>query len=503
MYEIVRLHNAEENVRRQQQGHGNAIVSFVDHGYRHVAVRTTIHWSKSWIFFPDFLLDFLKATLGRDWGVREKPRGLHPVFRWLEKFQAFNERLRSEGKPRTGMMGFIACWLHLAYALYLIAHNDQLPKPLLKRLREPLYFMPAYYETIVGAALAVAGFELSCAETKASSIPTPEFRAKSKTTDTIYEVEAKRKESWKAATADVSSPDFLRELDAYVRDQVYRASKKKLKDPIYWFELSIPTVKTEADWRAIAVKVGDILRGAEANMTVDGQPIQSAFVVLTNHTFLANEDLDGEASFAVLETLKIDDYPFGRAMEIEAALQAWDKYRDIFRMMEGWKIARTVPTAFDGTPPELLSADGVPQRTMKIGDIVDANDLQGRAVKAKVTEICSMGDKAVVALTADGRSWLAEMPLSTGEAAAAKRFTDAIFGKENASRGLSEDHPFDLYEFLLRAHTNLTQEQVVRFFAENPTASQYKELPLKEARVRIAREHTKWMWIKKAQQDQS
>ena len=478
MHEILRLRNAEENVRRQQQGHGNPIISFVDHGYRLVAVRNTIHWSKAWIVFPDFLLDFMKKTLGRDWGAREKSKGLHPVFRWLEKFQHYSASRPTGGKLKTGdMMGFIACWLHLAYALYLIAHNDQLPKPLLKRLRDPLYFMPAYYETIVGAALAVAGFELSCAETKATSIPTPEFRAKSKTTGAIYEVEAKRKEHWKASTDDVTNPDFLRELEAYVRDQVYRASKKKLKNPIYWFELSIPTVKSEADWRAIAARVGDILRRAEGNMTVDGEPVQPAFVVVTNHTFLANEDLESEASFAVLETLKIDDYPFGHAMEIEMALQAWDKYRDIFRMMEGWKIARTVPTAFDGTPPELLSSDGVPQRTIKIGDIVDTEDLQGRTVKARVTEICSMGDKAVVALTAGGSSWLAEMPLTAGESAAAKRFTDAVFGKDNASRGLSEDHPFDLYEFFLRAHANITQERVDRFFAEIPrsaTTSDYR-----------------------------
>ena len=78
------------------------------------------------------------------------------------------------------MMGFIACWLHLAYALYLIAHHDEIPKPLLKRLRDRVSFMPAYHEAIVGAALAVAGMEISCAETKAGSTPTPEFRAKSK-----------------------------------------------------------------------------------------------------------------------------------------------------------------------------------------------------------------------------------------------------------------------------------------------------------------------------------
>src|SRR6185437_13113496 len=136
MHEILSLRNAEENVRRQQQRHGNPIISFVDHGYRLVAVRNTIHWSKAWIVFPDFLLDFMKKTLGRDWGAREKSKGLHPVFRWLEKFQHYSASRPTGGKLKTGdMMGFIACWLHLAYALYLIAHNDQLPKPLLKRLR--------------------------------------------------------------------------------------------------------------------------------------------------------------------------------------------------------------------------------------------------------------------------------------------------------------------------------------------------------------------------------
>ena len=43
------------------------------------------------------------------------------------------------GEPKVKtivMMGFIACWLHMAYALYLIAHHDELPNPLLKRLRD-------------------------------------------------------------------------------------------------------------------------------------------------------------------------------------------------------------------------------------------------------------------------------------------------------------------------------------------------------------------------------
>jgi hypothetical protein len=495
--EMMRVHEAQENVRQQQQGHGNPILSWTDHGYRLVAVRNTIHWAENWVIFPNFLDYFMKKTLGHEWGESEKPKGAHPIFRWLEKTQKYSSHKPGEPKVKTiTMMGFIACWLHLAYALYLIAHNDAIPKSLLTRLRNTVTFMPAYYEAIVGAALAVAGFELSSAETKATSTPTPEFRVKSKTTGTTYEVEAKRKERWKSPTDDVSNADFQSELRSYVRDQVHAASKKKLKNPIYWFELSIPTLRAEADWRAVAAKVEETLREAEASMTVGGEPIQPAFVAITNHTFLANEDIEGEPSFAFLATIKTDDYPFGRPVEIEAALEGYDKYRDIFWMMEAWKVARTVPTTFDGTPPELLSPDGEPQRTIKIGDMVEAQDADGRPVQAKVTEIASMGDRAMVALTANGRSWLSEMPLTQGEADAAKRFTDAVFGKDNASRGLRDADPFDLYDFLLRAHARMTQEQVDKFFADNPTVAHYKGLPLKDARVRIAREYTKWTWIR-------
>jgi hypothetical protein len=77
-----------------------------------------------------------------------------------------------------------------------------------------------------------------------------------------------------------------------------------------------------------------------------------------------------------------------------------------------------------------------------------------------------------------------------------------VFGKDSASRGLSDDDPFDLYDWLLKAHANMTQEQVDKFFEQNPTVAHYKGLPLKEARVRVAREYTKWTWMR-SQQDKA
>ncbi|MEP0708300.1 MAG: hypothetical protein ABJL17_10125 [Parvibaculum sp.] len=500
---MLRQRQAAENVRQQQQGHGNPIVSWMDkaNGVRFVAVKQTIHWGKNWVIFPNFLHHFMKKTLGNEWGERERSKGQHPLFGWLQKTQAYSAHKPGDPKVKMiAMMGFISCWLHLAYALYLIAHHDEIPKLLLKRLRNPLSFMPAYHEAIVGAVLAVAGMEISCAERKAGSTPVPEFRAKSKASGKTYEVEAKRKNSWKASTGDVKNAEFQRELEGYLRDQIYSSSKKRLKNPVYWFELSIPTMTAEADWRIVAEKAEATIREAEVSMTVDGDPIAPAYVVITNHTFLADEDVDGHPCFGFLETIKIADYPFGRPMEIEAALEGYDKHRDIFWLMEAWKTASTVPTTFDGSPPELLDSDGKPQRTVKIGDMIEVPDADGKAVPAKVEEISSWGDdEAMLAVHANDRRWLVKMPLTAGEAQAARRYTDAVFGKDNASRKLRDDDPFDLYDWILKTHANMTQEHIDKFFKENPTVAHYKNLPLKEARVRVAREYTKWIWIRSRQ----
>lgn len=502
--EFLRAHQASEIVRKQQQGHGKPIISLTHHDYRLVAVGKTIYWDKNWVVFHDFVLSFLKHALGNEWGKRENVKGVHPLFRWFRKFQKYGDTSPTDGKLKCGeMTGFIACWLHLGYALYLIAHNDELPKPLLRRLRNPATVMPAYYESIVGAALAVSGFELSCAETKASSAPTPEFRATSKRSGTVYEVEAKRKDAWKVPTTDVNSEEFHRELESYVRGQLYAASRKKLTNPVFWFELSIPTLTSETDWLIVAAKVQAVLHDAERTMTVGGAPIAPAFIVVTNHTFLANEDIPGDPAFAFLTAIRIDDYPIGKVMEIESALEGYDKHRDIFWMMEAWKISRRVPATFDGTPPQLMSRDGVPQRTIKIGEQVEATDMDGRKVIASVEEIMSTGDTAVVALYANGKHWLAKMPLTKGEANAAREYSDAIFGRESSRRNLREDDPFDLYDFFLHAHANMTQEQADKFFAENANVSHYRNLPLEEARIRIARELTKWAWFQSKHKGQT
>lgn len=495
--QALRAKQAEEEVRIQQQGHGHPIVSFVDHGYRLVAVGNTIHWSNDWTVFPDFLLYFLKKTFNPEWGRREQATGRHPLFRWLEKFNSYSASQPSTGKLKSApTKGFLACWLHLAYSLYLIEHNDSLPKSLLRRLRDPEYFLPAFYETLVGSALAVAGFEISCAETRVTSDPLPEFRAKSKNSGKMYNVEAKRKNGWKVVTDDVAGKEFQDELQRYIRDQLHSASRKKLENAIYWFELSIPTLVTEEAWRVVVAKASEVLREAEKSMTVDGQPVNAAFVVITNYTFIVNEDMDGQPTFAALDTVNIPDFPIGRTVELEAALEAYDQYRDIFWMVDSWKIAQVVPTTFDGSPPELLTSGGEVRSMIKIGSVLQVPDQAGAVVSAQVVDIVSVGQMATALVSANGRTWLVSIPLAEHEVAAASRFTDAVFGKNDVPVQLDKSDPFGLYEFFLRTYSTMNQEQVNALLRENTSLRVAQGLPLKDACRRIAREFTKVFWAK-------
>ncbi len=192
--EMLRRRRAEESIRQQQQGYGKSIISMFHQGNRFVAVGSKVFWNQNWRVFPDFLFHFLKETLGLEWGARaQKAKSPHPIFRWLAKIDGQTAKHTTaeghiEARP---LVGFVSCTLHLAYALYSIAHNDKIPNRLLRRLRDPMTSMPAYYEALVGAALAVAGFEITNAETRATSTPTPEFRARSKSSGKIYEVEAR------------------------------------------------------------------------------------------------------------------------------------------------------------------------------------------------------------------------------------------------------------------------------------------------------------------------
>ena len=190
--------------REQQQGLGRPIVATVFKGYRVVAVGSRLYYSKSWKTFHDFLSDYIKLTLGEKWGNTElqKPEAdRHPILQWYRLVVKAHQEAASvnSGGIRTALAtGAVKAYLGLAYNLYLLAHNVELQDRFVKRLKDPLNFIGAYYETYVAAAFIKAGFRLDLENEADPSRSHCEFDATYPATGRRFSVEAKARQPGKA-----------------------------------------------------------------------------------------------------------------------------------------------------------------------------------------------------------------------------------------------------------------------------------------------------------------
>ena len=122
-------HKVAELQRKKQQGFGRPIISIEHKGTRFVAVGNKLHYGK-WKSFADFLTNYVKATLGGDWGNAEIAKPLeerHPLMQWYDKI-CHLQRTHA-GEPgqlfSTPVTGAVSAYNRLAYNLYLIAHNGK------------------------------------------------------------------------------------------------------------------------------------------------------------------------------------------------------------------------------------------------------------------------------------------------------------------------------------------------------------------------------------------
>jgi hypothetical protein len=112
----LQRHEARELIRTQQQGLGRPIIEAQVAGHQVVAVGNTIHFSKRWKFPSDFLSDYIKDTLGREWGQAEIAKPLnerHPIMQWYDAIVIFSDSMRNSPMARTSREQpalYIAIW---------------------------------------------------------------------------------------------------------------------------------------------------------------------------------------------------------------------------------------------------------------------------------------------------------------------------------------------------------------------------------------------------------
>ena len=182
---VLRKLDAAETIRKKQQGGGRPIISMNFQDHQFVAVKNKLYRSKKWKTFPDFLFDYIKATLGSDWGNAEIKKDFsdrHPIIQWYHEVCIQQKKaIKKPGEPVSSeVTGAFGAYLGLAYCLYLLDHNVELQERLIKRLKNIGNFQGAYYEVLVAGALVLAGFELHLEDETSRSSRHCEFYAVSK-----------------------------------------------------------------------------------------------------------------------------------------------------------------------------------------------------------------------------------------------------------------------------------------------------------------------------------
>lgn len=486
---LLQNKEASEILRKNQQGHGQPIISILHAGHRFVGIGKRVMFSREWRYFPDFLLENLKHVLGRDWGESaSKSMPDHPLFRWLRRLQqAKNAVLAGNHIP---LKGHISALMRLSYALYLIEHNDKIPKSLIKRLKNPNDFDPACYEALVASAFALAGSVIEGAEDTKGNKPKPEFFAFFKSGKS-YAVEAKRKRIW-SNPFNVDSKEFVEELRMWLRNKLHAAAKKELDNPVYWLELSIGETLTLEQAERLRQLISETLADAES-MTVRGNPARPAYVVVTNNADFANDDAVGLTQFALFMGFRMEDFREG-LLDLETAMERHDNHRDIRRVLECIEEVQQVPTNFDGIPDDLVDESGQPISTLKIGDLLTYPNTDGTDGIGRITEITSIGNEAYVAVYEEKsrKSSIIKVPLTEQETKAAEKLGDAIFGKPVGPKEKIDD-PLRLYDRLLEMHAKYDREYLLRQLQKYPDIEQFRTMSDESLRVRVARETTKML----------
>lgn len=459
---IIEQHKAKELRRERQQGLGKPIIGAQFKGYQFVAVGGRLHYGK-WKTFFEFLSDYIKQTIGSDWGNAEIAKPLehrHPILQWYDAVCRYQQKMFLEpGKVHTApATGATSAYFGLAYNLYLLAHNVALQRRLIARIKNPDQFRGAYYEIFVAACFILAGFELSLEDEGNPTSTHCEFNARSKITGKTYSVEAKSRAPNKS------------HLD--VGNQLYAALTKTAHHPrIVFIDVNVPAAQTSTDDKWLGELVSAI-KNRETTLKVNGQPAPPAFVIVTNHPY--HYDLETTATHrgAVAVGFKIPD--FGANTEFPGLIEAFKamrKHMDLFRLLDTFRQYH-VPSTFDGEVPEF--AFGNAERRWMVGEQYELSDYEDGAVGVLENGIVSEQEKEahLVFALQDGRRVIMRSPLTDAEVAAYRHHPETFFGvHQHVGRNITD--PLALFEFIFDTYKNTSREKLLEFLR---SASDFEQL---------------------------
>lgn len=463
-----------------------------------VAVGDTIHYSKRWKFFSDFLSDYIKNILGSEWGNAEIAKPLeerHPIMQWYDKYCHFQRRHKkqADGTYVATATAIVNCYLGLAYNLYLLKHNVALQQRLVARLKNRAQFQGAYYELIVANCLIRAGFALELEDESDESVKHCEFSAVSRNTRRKYWVEAKMRgvsgllgrtdEDGGQATAKPTS-----RLSEHLRDAL---RKPAADERLIFIDVNAPPLeRTSSD--AEQFKMPKWMERAARQLDDrerDLKETDRAYVFVTNVPFhrVLDDEILGHSILA--HGLGIPDFAKPGRYRLPEIWRRKQKHIDAHNIVESFRSYPKIPMTFDGSLP--LSKHSMENR-IEIGGTYFFEDDDGKGFLGEVTEASvAEGERKAyfVVRTEEGKNQIRTRDMNDEELAHYRAHRDTYFGviKQTVKRA---DDPYSLFEWFVDCYKDATKERLLELCKEHPDVEVLRQLDHQGLLLEICERYT-------------
>lgn len=466
---IIKRQKANELIRQQQQGLGKPLVSFKIDDHQFVTAANTIYHSQRWKTFPDFLSDYLKTTLGTEWGSSEIKKPLserHIILKWYDEFCRLQTIHNVSGDIKSmPMTGVVYCYLGLAYSLFLIKHNVELQERLLKRLRNPTQFQGAYYELIIANALIRAGFELVLEDETNGNAKHCEFSAVSKKKNKKYWIEAKMRgvAGVLGKTAEDGVPTH-KEATSQLIKHINAAFKKPAPDErLIFIDLNTDPHFDKTSNPIWVEKAAKLLREYEKKLPEE----QSAYILITNMPFHRNLQSEHSGQAIMAHGLGNDFWLTG-AHRLSDMYRRKQKHIDIHDIIESLRQYPKLPPTFDGSLPS--ETFGKKTERIIIGETYFFEDIGETGTIGTVTtaSISEQEKKMYIGISVEGgNSQILVQPISDETLVDYKAHPDAFFGTILPASKKTET-PYELFEFFLESYLKTPKEKLLEFMNGSP-----------------------------------
>jgi hypothetical protein len=473
-------HKANELRREKQQGLGRPIIEGKVAGYQLMAVGNNVHYGK-WKTVFDFLDNYVLTKFGKDFGNDElkKPMAERiPFFQWYDTRARYVASLPKDAAGvYTGQMtGAILAYFGLAYNLYLLEHNAELQRRLLKRLKNRDQFYGAYYESLVAAFCILAGLELKLENEDDGNTTHVEFSARNPKTGKTYSVEAKSRQPNKT--------------DLNVRNQLYAALvKEAAHERVVFIDINVPDEALN-DQQKVLDGITTPIKNAEGSMTIAGKEAPPAFVIVTNHPYHYDLDGSGGRRMAVPVGFKVKDFGYGVAYPSHvAAFKAKRERADLYSMMEALG-NYSIPTTFDGEIPEFAFKQA--ERRFVIGETYEFAPEYPGLIGTLYQGLVAGRTAHLMLKSPDGKHFRMTAELSDAEMAAYKQHPETFFGTIQEV-GKNHTDPMEFFEALYNIHKDWPRESFLKNLKGAPDFDQLSQLDDEELRLTFVERMVLWV----------